>query len=75
MALLRLHWLNGIIGSIKALLRLSCRMRTQRYSEHEDVYSDLLTGEPGSGTPACGEQDFFLVEFVGVKCDVGSGSA
>jgi hypothetical protein len=50
-------------------------MRTQRYSEHEDVYSDLLTGEPGSGTPACGEQDFFLVEFVGVKCDVGSGSA
>jgi hypothetical protein len=46
-------------------------MRTQRYSEHEDtyewilmrihtyVYSDKLTGEPGSGTPACGEQDFF----------------
>jgi hypothetical protein len=38
------------------------------------VYSDMLTGEPGSGTPACGEQDFFLVEFVGVECGVGSGS-
>ena len=61
-------------------------MRTQRYSEHEDtyewilmrthmyVYSDKLTGEPGSGTPACREQDFFLVEFVGVECGVGSGS-
>jgi len=55
---------------------------------HEDtyvrllIYSYLITGEPGSGTPACGEQDFFfwsLWEFVGVRqvkweCGEGSGS-